>query len=97
MNVNWIAKHYPDNFMMTSFNLHTREDVEQALEGSGFDLDSSCRVRYQDNGLLATFRASSYDKEIEPWFAIAWGTLRDDERETWLYYWQALAEGKVSI
>ena len=85
-----IAIEYPDNLMFTSYRLLTRADVEKAFIGSGMILDPSCRVRYIDNGLLATFRAGDEGGEMEPWFAIAWNTLREDERETWLNYWQML-------
>jgi len=79
--------------MFTSYPLNARADAEKAFEGSGLIVDPSCRVRYIDDGLLATFRAGPEDGEMEPWFAIAWGTLREDERQTWLHYWRIL-EGK---
>jgi len=85
-----IARQYPDNIMFTGYELHTRGDVQKAFTGSGMILDPSCRVQYIDDGLLATFRAGIEDGEMEPWFAIAWGTLREDERETWLHYWRLL-------
>jgi len=97
MNVNKIARDYPDNVMLTGYELHTREDVERAFTGSGMIVDPSCRVRYQDNGLLATFRAGVEGSEMEPWFAIAWGTLRKDECQTWLLYWRRLEKGEVTI
>jgi len=90
--IDQIAIEYPDNLMLTGYPLNIRADVKKAFEGSGFIIDPSCRIRYQDNGLLATFRAGPEDGEMEPWFAIAWGTLREDERQTWLNYWRMLEE-----
>ena len=84
-----------DNVMFTSFSLNIRGDVEKAFDGSGMTVDPSCRIRYQDNGLLATFRAGLDDGEMESWLAIAWGTLRKDEQETWLGYWQKLESGEI--
>lgn len=90
-----IALDYPDNIMFTGYLILVRQDVEDAFVGSGMIVDPGCRVRYDDDGLLATFRAGSDDDEMEPWFAIAWGTLRPDERETWLGYWRMLDAGKI--
>lgn len=97
MNVNEIARDYPDNIMFTNFPLLKRDDIEQAFNGSGMIVDPSCRVRYQDNGLLATFRAGVEDGEMDPWFAIAWTTMREDERQTWLKYWRMLDRGEVTV
>ena len=85
-----IVLDYPDNLMFTGYPLRTRQDVEQAFDGSGLIVDPSCRVRYQDDGLLATCRAGQDDGEMEPWLLIAWGTLREDERQTWLIYWRMI-------
>lgn len=93
--IDQIAIEYPGNIMFTGYALNSRSDVEAAFEGSGLIVDPSCRIRYQDNGLLATFRAGPEDGEMEPWFAIAWGTLREDERQTWLNYWRVLERGEI--
>jgi len=89
-SIDRIERGHPDNLMMTGYPLQARADVVRAFEGSGFELDPTCRVQYVDNGLLATCRAGDPNGEQEPWLLIAWGTLRLDERETWLAHWRQL-------
>ena len=93
--IDQIALAHPDNVMFTGYPLRTRQDVERSFTGSGLAVDPSCRVQYINNGLLATFRAGLDDGEMEPWFAIAWGILHDDERDTWLRYWRLLEAGEI--
>jgi len=90
-----IVLDYPDNVMFTGFALRERCDVERAFRDSGYIVDPSCRVQYIDDGLIATLRADGVGGEMEPWLVIAWGTMREDERATWLGYWKLLDAGKI--
>ena len=88
--IDCIVLDHPDNVMFTGYPLRNRQDVGQAFAGSGLIVDPSCRVRYIDDGLLATCRAGLDNGEMEPWLLIAWGTLRPEERATWLSYWRMI-------
>jgi len=94
MDARQIMRTHPDNLMLTGTKFSTRTEVERAFVGSGYDVDPTCRIQYHDNGLLATFRAGTCTDEMEPWVALAWGTLRPDEQATWRLAWREMTREK---
>jgi len=75
-----------DNIIMTNFEIKTKADIALAFErlGVGYTINHRSN-RYHDDGLLATTSADSADDgEFEEWLIIAWGTMREGERQTWL-------------
>ena len=75
-----------DNIIMTNFEIKTKADIALAFARLGVSYTINNRSnRYYDDGLLATTTADSADDgEFEEWLIIAWETMREDERQTWL-------------
>ena len=80
-----------DNVVFTNFMIERRQDIIDALEGSGYEIDPHCRVQYIDNGALATFWAVDDETGIpQPWMAINWSAFQECDKSTWLKHWSRL-------
>jgi hypothetical protein len=75
-----------DNIIMVQSDILNKSDIQSAFDrlGVGYEIQHKSN-RYYDNGLLAVTKADSGEcGEIENWLIIAWGTMDEAERNSWL-------------